>query len=434
MAAAEESGLRVRFASACRISWRRVAARANDVAVQVAYESHIPTAERAGPSGLAVIGWAVFVACSWTWVIGMFLPVLLVRDFGPIGWLLFAIPNIVGAVLVGFWTRTPRDSAAYTVRHLRAVAVFTSVTLVLQCFTLAWLATAAGGALLGVLLGTMGVVAAAIGRFVPLATQPVWAGVAFAASITTGLLVLASPGDWRPIPEAVPVEPWALVGLAAVCTLGFLTCPHLDVTLQAARQAAGRRAKLVFVLGFGVLFPILIALTPTYAEFLRGLMRGSQSPFTLVLLSHFAAQVVFTNAAHTSALDRLADALGPEHAVIRPTGGWWVSLACVAGLGFVCGRLSTGGFESFWRYEPGELVYRGLLGFYGLAFPAYVLIRGVGGGMKLVGLAVLLGIAPLVAAYFFGQMAWASLGVAAVVAVTAVAAFTTRRSPATRPA
>ena len=30
----------------------------------------------------ASLGWAVFLATSWTWCIGMYLPVLLVRDFG----------------------------------------------------------------------------------------------------------------------------------------------------------------------------------------------------------------------------------------------------------------------------------------------------------------------------------------------------------------
>ena len=31
---------------------------------------------------LHVLAWACFLGCSWTWVIGMLLPILLVRDFG----------------------------------------------------------------------------------------------------------------------------------------------------------------------------------------------------------------------------------------------------------------------------------------------------------------------------------------------------------------
>ncbi|HTL30770.1 MAG TPA: hypothetical protein VL282_16180, partial [Tepidisphaeraceae bacterium] len=36
------------------------------------------------------IGWAIYLGMSWTWCIGMFLPVLLVRDYGFWGWLVFA--------------------------------------------------------------------------------------------------------------------------------------------------------------------------------------------------------------------------------------------------------------------------------------------------------------------------------------------------------
>ena len=40
-----------------------------------------PSSERA--SFFSVIGCAIFLACSWTWCIGMWLPVLLWRDYGP---------------------------------------------------------------------------------------------------------------------------------------------------------------------------------------------------------------------------------------------------------------------------------------------------------------------------------------------------------------
>ena len=40
--------------------------------------------------------WAFFLACSWTWCVGMFLPVLLVRNWGIWGWVVFAVPNVIG--------------------------------------------------------------------------------------------------------------------------------------------------------------------------------------------------------------------------------------------------------------------------------------------------------------------------------------------------
>ena len=49
----------------------------------------------------AVLGWAAYLACSWTWCIGMFLPVLLVRELGTLGFVIFAVPNVVGAAMMG---------------------------------------------------------------------------------------------------------------------------------------------------------------------------------------------------------------------------------------------------------------------------------------------------------------------------------------------
>ena len=41
--------------------------------------------ERAGRSSLLPsFSWAIYLGMSWTWCIGMFLPVLLIRDFGPL--------------------------------------------------------------------------------------------------------------------------------------------------------------------------------------------------------------------------------------------------------------------------------------------------------------------------------------------------------------
>ncbi len=61
--------------------------------------------------------WRFYVATSWTWVIGMMLPVLLIRDFGPMGWLVFAVPNVIGAASLGWWfksTAMPRISPCGT--------------------------------------------------------------------------------------------------------------------------------------------------------------------------------------------------------------------------------------------------------------------------------------------------------------------------------
>src|ERR1051325_4731620 len=54
-------------------------------------------------------GWAIYLGMSWTWCIGMFLPVLLVRDYGVWASVVFAVPNVLGAAAMG-WVLSRDDS------------------------------------------------------------------------------------------------------------------------------------------------------------------------------------------------------------------------------------------------------------------------------------------------------------------------------------
>src|SRR6266853_1095528 len=82
--------------------------------------------------------WAAYLACSWTWCIGMFLPVLLIRDFGCWGYAAFAVPNVLGAAGMGWVLRRSGSSAAITRRHRSATATFSLVTQAFQIFFLFW--------------------------------------------------------------------------------------------------------------------------------------------------------------------------------------------------------------------------------------------------------------------------------------------------------
>ncbi|MEO0631212.1 MAG: hypothetical protein AAFY46_10885, partial [Planctomycetota bacterium] len=75
------------------------------------------TAEAPATSRFAPLGWAAFLGVSWTWCIGMYLPILMVRDLGLAGYLVFAIPNVVGAAAMGWVLRSPASSLALTTRH-----------------------------------------------------------------------------------------------------------------------------------------------------------------------------------------------------------------------------------------------------------------------------------------------------------------------------
>src|SRR3954467_2802578 len=72
---------------------------------------------------LATLGWALFLGVSWTWCIGMFLPVLLVRGYRMWGWVVFAIPNVVGAAMMGWVLREPSASERLAWAH-RGAGVF----------------------------------------------------------------------------------------------------------------------------------------------------------------------------------------------------------------------------------------------------------------------------------------------------------------------
>src|SRR5215813_659097 len=85
------------------------------------------------------LSWAVYLACSWTWCIGMFLPVLLVRDYGVAGWIAFAVPNVVGAAAMGWTLRDSAASRRVAQEHRTAARWFSLVTIAFQIFFAAWL-------------------------------------------------------------------------------------------------------------------------------------------------------------------------------------------------------------------------------------------------------------------------------------------------------
>jgi hypothetical protein len=74
----------------------------------------------------------------------MFLPVLLVRDFGLGGFVVFAIPNILGAAGMGWVLRHEGASERLLVRHLAACFWFSRITVAFQFFFLGWMLTSMG--------------------------------------------------------------------------------------------------------------------------------------------------------------------------------------------------------------------------------------------------------------------------------------------------
>src|SRR3974377_2421065 len=86
------------------------------------------------PSHRNWLGWATFLGVSWTWCIGMFLPVLLVRDYGIWGWIVFAIPNVLGAPPMGWVIRSRETSLEIVAAHREACQLFSAVTIAFHLF------------------------------------------------------------------------------------------------------------------------------------------------------------------------------------------------------------------------------------------------------------------------------------------------------------
>ncbi|MDW8261128.1 MAG: hypothetical protein RMJ35_01255 [Phycisphaerales bacterium] len=348
----------------------------------------------------------------------MFLPVLLIRDYGLSGFLIFAIPNVVGAAAMGWVMRSPEQSRRFTQVHSVACGAFSLLTICFHGFFAGWMGSR--------LLQNPGLAAIAFGGLILVMTLLMRLGgglerwLAAAVAATSGalfMLVLRYRLDLGILlPQGVVVTPSELAGLAAACMLGFLFCPYLDRTFHWARQSTTQTgARWAFGVGFGVVFLGMLCFSLIYAD----LILESRLNRTVLgmLLVHLWVQSSFTVAAHGA----LASTLGRV--------GWMYASAgvCLA-LGVIADQLLYN------NCPGGELGYRLFLGFYGLIVPAYVLIGAASrtGGDKATWLLLLLVVAAALPFYWLafieGMMPWAGAGVAIVL----LGGLTARIMPARR--
>jgi len=331
------------------------------------------------PRPLTTLGWALFLAASWTWCIGMFLPVLLVRDYGLGGWVLFAVPNVVGAAAMGFVLRTRRASAEIVQAHRPACVAFSLTTIAFHCFFLGWITA----------LMPVGWLWAGYGLVIVmfLAGLRRRAGALIAAALVTAvsLGVMAFVLRAVPLGEALGALPEpagrgaALAMLAPAFLLGFGLCPYMDLTFHHARQANDARgSRIAFGLGFGVFFLAMIFLTLLYSARLAA---GAPSHYLHLVGLHIVVQSGFTAVLH---LEHLLPLVGRV--------GWKVSVP--SALVMVVLFLAAPGISALdlaWGGVDGrEVAYWVFMTPYGLVFPAYVWIvmlpermRGKGGAHHL---------------------------------------------------
>jgi len=336
---------------------------------------------RSEPTTTNPILWGAYLGCSWTWCIGMFFPVLLMRDFGWAGVAAFAIPNVLGAAAMGWVIQSKGSSTSFVERHPTAVWWFSAVTVGFHIFWIIWLTSFIQNALPmpeEYLFGA-GAIAVAFafssGRIIRRGKAPQLAMVLWIISAAVLVALFVKP-EAQPAVEALIQSPRTSSGIewfVPVSIFGFLLCPYLDVTFHHARQNLNGRSggRLGFTIGFCVFFALMLVLTTRYSGLIAGAMRGDGSLIAITtpwlaagVLVHILCQWIFTVRVH---LDRM-DSLKP-HRLLGQRALFLVALG--SGLaGFAVPEIADhAGLGS------GEIIYRCFLTFYGLVFPAYMLYR-----------------------------------------------------------
>jgi len=318
------------------------------------------------------VGWGLFLASSWTWCIGMYLPIILLREWGWRGFWLFAIVNVVGATAVGFlWTR--ERSREFVERRRSLLRLFSLATISFQAFFVAWMAGS-------VRHPTLAAAAEALGG-AGVSALPAWLGWSFGTASLAALALAGSRGEsgWRTLGAIVTlgslalwwaygVEGWSRVGegaappgelwlLAPAIALGFLVCPHLDLSFQrVAASGAGPIAWIVFGASF---LPMLLFAASAYSP--AGAMATGSLVVWWFLQCSFTA-MVHARELRASAASSAAPSAAPNAA---PNARGSTAMVVVALLvGAIAGSPLLGG----------ESIYLRFLGLYGAIFPAAALL------------------------------------------------------------
>jgi hypothetical protein len=310
--------------------------------------------------------WAFFLGCSWTWCIGMFLPVLLVRNWGIWAWVVFAVPNVIGSAAMGFVIRSRQTSEDLLINHRNAMAVFSLITIAFHIYFVYWFVAQR---LMGPWLLVIPVVAFFLmwsaGRQSP-QTDPRMAAIVWGLSMAA-FAVFAWRTGWHLdlLPARWPS--YELSWLLPLCLFGFALCPYLDATFHRARLASGDKSGLVFSLGFGVFFLCMVLFTLWYTKPVAAAIypgNAASIPRTIALLigCHMSIQSAFTASVHVRELERM------QMPMKFQIGALAVLFIAVLAAAFV----SKVDLERWLGVDGGEGGYWIFMGFYTVLAPTYV--------------------------------------------------------------
>lgn len=299
------------------------------------------------------LSWAVYLGMSWTWCIGMFLPVLLIRDYGLWAWFVFAIPNVVGAAAMG-WVLKDGKSEQLVAHHQLGLSAFSFVTTTFQIFFALWMFQDET-----MLVTCTILVVATVCLLLMWLRAPIANHLCIAAFVVCVYCIAkytdGHPFDVKFADYGIRFYP-ELLGLLPVCIFGFGLCPYLDGTFHHARMSQPRvQARSAFTVGFGIVFLLMIAFTFVYAHdfIFRGFPWHRFRQMREWVPLYLTIQLALTIALHWH---------------IRPKR--WIHATASVAVAFVVWWLS--GWIHVSGMQSGEFVYRLFMAFYGLVFPAYV--------------------------------------------------------------
>ncbi|MFI4855443.1 MAG: hypothetical protein ACIAQF_10770 [Phycisphaerales bacterium JB065] len=345
---------------------------------------------------------ALFLASSWTWVIGMWFPYYLTRDFGWIAWLVFAIPNVIGAASVGLILRpgnsrdpqtwSTRSSVKLTTRHDIACMAFSVVTIAFQLYVVSFLLRTEVAKIdipAPLVSISTAVFAALTIIFALLPWRASWfaAAVVWLFSIAMAYVAIRTSADQPAfmLPREKGIvsltgDPHGIWKLAPAIVFGFLLCPYLDLTINRVRQdTAEPTGSIASVLGYGVFFLLMIGMTLGYA----GRLIDSNT-MSIYIVAHIAVQASFTAGVHLRALGRAGgfhkyDLSKPRDTEGRPTAVRQAKLRLFCFSFLFCFALFFGNAVTDLHdprpgYPVERFFYDLIISSYGLVFPAYMYI------------------------------------------------------------
>ena len=323
----------------------------------------------------------------------MFLPILLLRWWGWPGFVAFAVPNILGCVAFGY-VFTPETSRRFVTRFAPSIRWFAWVTIAFQSWFGAWADRRLGmQGLLGTsvnwfdvcrLLPLLFFMFPGGGRFWTLAgtTCAVASFVFFAQS---GLGALNDP------PVVGSLTSMSLAWAAPFMAFGFLLCPALDPTFHRALQQSPSRHSFAV---FGVAFTAQLIFAASTFNAATGIMM-----LAWPIAAQIVVQTTFTMCAMVSVTSPASLRSWPgapawcPSAMGRTSFMRFASVLALPVVGMALGRFLLDLLTAITVDVPvlmpasellasvssatsaGEATYLRWLGFYGIIFPAWLLLK-----------------------------------------------------------